>query len=499
MTMGPPPTVLTAAEAWQPLPAHEWNEAAARHLLQRIGFSATPAELARVLADGPVKSVERYFANMPALPKPRQIASLEADTPQMARRLASGSPEEKHRVQQDARERSREALFDLTIRWLQLARRPENSPAEKWLLFLSDVWVVGIDKVRNAALIYQHQDSIRRFALGSAVDLAKAMSRSPAMIAYLDLQQNKPGAPNENFARELFELFTLGEGHYTENDIKQAARAFTGYRQRQGEFVFVRRQHDHGRKTVFGQSGRFTGDDVIGLVFKQPAAGTFLPGEMIRFYLGETPLPAGHTAALGAWWAGTGHDLRKLAVKFFSSRAFFAPAYRGNYIKSPLQFYLGLAQDLGLSVAPLPRPLIGSLRAMGQMPFDPPNVRGWVGGRSWINSATLAARRQLISALLSPLDEANLNADEQMELAAAYADGVTNFTLDEARLAEWALLPAADRARELVRRHVPDLAGTKVEHQLATFLERSAQHSPAVAATRAALATLLESPNYQLC
>jgi hypothetical protein len=147
----------------------------------------------------------------------------------------------------------------------------------------------------------------------------------------------------------------------------------------------------------------------------------------------------------------------------------------------------------------LPRQLIGSLRSMGQTPYDPPNVRGWVGGRSWINSATLTARRQLIQALLQPLNEELLNGDEQIELAAAYADGVTNFTLDEAQLAQWAKLPPADRSRELIRRYVPALAGTELERQVTTFLERSARHSEAGPATRAALATLLESPSYQLC
>ncbi len=497
--MGPSPLPLTAVEAWQPLPATDWNEAAARHLLQRVGFSATPAELARVLQDGPVRSLERYFAAMPALPKPRQIANLERDYEDFPRRLAAGTPEEKRMLQQEARERSREAMFDFTIKWLQLASRPENSPAEKWLLFLSDVWVVGVEKVKNAALIYQHQNILRQAGLGSAVRLAKAVSRSPAMVIYLDLQQSRQEAPNENFARELFELFTLGEGNYTENDIKQAARAFTGYRQRQGEFTFVQRQHDNGSKTVFGHSGRFSGDDVIDLVFRQPAAGSFLPKEMVRFYLSENPLPAELTNALGTWWAGEGYDLRKLAVRFFSSRVFFDPAYRDGYIKMPIQFYVGLLQDLELSVAPLPRQLIGNLRAMGQMPFDPPNVRGWVGGRSWINSATLAARRQLIQALLSPLNENALNGDERIELAAAYADGVSNFTLDQARLAEWAKLPAADRAKQFIRRYVPDLAGTDMEKQVTAFLERSVQHSQAAGATRAALATLLESPNYQLC
>lgn len=490
---------LTPAEAWQPLPAADWNEAAARHLLQRIGFSATPAELARVLADGPVKSAERYFAKMPALPKPRQVSDLEDDYEGMTRRLTTGTPEERRMAQQESRERSREALADLTIKWLQLASRPESAPAEKWLLFLSDVWVVGIEKVRNAALIYQHIDILRRHALGSAPSLARAVSRSPAMVVYLDLQQSRQEAPNENFARELFELFTLGEGNYTEQDIKQAARAFTGYRQRQGEFNYVQRQHDGGEKTVFGRSGRFDGDDIIGLVYKQKAAGTFMPKEMVRFYLSDTPLPVDQTDALGAWWADTGYDLRKLAVKFFSSRAFFAPAHRDGFIKSPIQFYLGLVQDLELSVAPLPRQLLGALRSMGQMPFDPPNVRGWVGGRTWINSATLSARRQLISALLAPINEENLNGDEQIELAAAYADGVTNFTLDDARLATWSKLAAGDRARELVRRYVPDLAGTEVEKQFVTFLERGGRRDRPEIATRSALATLLESPNYQLC
>ncbi len=497
--MGQSAKPLGAAEAWQPLPTAEWDEAAARHLLQRTGFTATPAELGRALHDGPAQTVERYFAAMPALPKPRQIADLEANGPDLFRRIANGTPEEKRQAAQEAREQSREALFDLTIKWLQLASRTENSAAEKWLLFLSDVWVVGVEKVRNSALIYQHLDILRRGALGSAVNLAKAVSRSPAMIIYLDLQQSQPKAPNENFARELFELFTLGEGNYTENDIKQAARAFTGYRQREGSYIFAARQHDTGDKTLFGSTGAFGGDEVIDLVYQQKAAGTFLPKEMARFYLTENALPAAYTDELGNWWAGEGYDLRKLAVKFFTSRLFFAPAYRDSFIKSPIQFYLGLVQDLQLSVVPLPRQLLGALRSMGQMPFNPPNVRGWVGGRSWINSATLAVRRQLIQGLLSPINEGALNGDEQIELAAAYADGVTNFTLDDSRLAEWARLPAADRARSLVRRYVPDLAGTELEREVTAFLERGAQRGPAEAATRAALATLLESPSYQLC
>jgi uncharacterized protein (DUF1800 family) len=490
-------STLPPADAWQTLPAGLWDEAAARHLLQRVGFSAGPAELARTVKDGPVATLNRYFSKMPAFPKPRLVAGLQDDGPDLVRRMSEGDPEKKRAAAQNARERSREALLDMILKWLQLASLPANSPTEKWLLFLSDVWVVSLEKVKNAALIYQHQDLIRGHALGSAVDLAKSMSRSPAMVVYLDLQQSKRDAPNENFARELFELFTLGEGNYTENDIKQAARAFTGYRQRQGEFLFARRQHDDGRKTVFGETGDFNGDDIMDLVFRKKAASTFLPKEMVRFYLSDVPLPVAYTDSLGNIWARHGFDLRQLAVTFFSSRAFFSEDYRGTFIKSPVQFYLGLLQNLDLSVAPIPRQVVGPLRQMGQLPFDPPNVRGWIGGRAWINSATLAARRQLIDALLHPLNEAALNADDKVALTGAQSGGLTHFTLDEARVNAWAKLPPAEAAAQLVSRSLPGPGGDELRALVEKFLQDGSARPDA--AVRTALGALLESPDYQLC
>jgi uncharacterized protein (DUF1800 family) len=490
-------TSLPPVDAWQTLPASLWDESAARHLLQRVGFSATPPELARVLQDGPVTTLHRYFARMPDFPRPTQVAELAAESPRMARRLTQGAPDEKRQAQKEARERSRDALLDMTIKWLQLASRRENSAAEKWLLFLSDVWVVSIEKVKNAALIYQHQDILRRRALGSAVDLAKAMSRSPAMVVYLDLQQSKLDAPNENFARELFELFTLGEGNYTENDIKQAARAFTGYRQVQGEFIFARRQHDEGRKTVFGQTGNYDGDDIMDLIFRQKASSSFLPKEMVRFYLSDSPLPPAYTDSLGNIWARNGHDLRQLAVTFFSSRAFYAEEYRGGFIKSPVQFYLGLLQNLDLNVAPIPRQVLGPLRQMGQLPFDPPNVRGWIGGRAWINSATLAARRQLTDALLHPINAAALNADDTMALNNAASSGVTHFTLDEARVQAWAKLPPAEAATQLIACTLPGQSDDSLHARITAFLAQGGGNPEAT--LRTALSALLDSPDYQLC
>lgn len=490
---------LSPAEAWQPLPASEWNEAAARHLLSRIGWTATAAETARAVQDGPVPTLKRYFSQIPSFPKPPLVAKLEEDAPEIRQRIARGSEMERRMAARDGRERSREALAEMTIQWLNLAAKPENAPAEKWLLFLQDVWVVNWEKVKNTALLYQHQDWLRRGALAPYRDLAKAMSRSPAMVDFLDLQRSKAEAPNENFARELFELFTLGEGNYTEKDIKEAARAFTGYRQNLGKFAFVRRQHDDGTKTVFGQVGRFSGDDVIDLVFKQPAAGTFLPREMVKFYLSDTSIPEEYFAPLGEWWAGKDYRLGQLIGAFFGSRLFYAPEFRGNFIKSPLQFYLGLVQDLEIAPPPLPRRVLGSLRQMGQLPWGAPNVRGWVGGKHWINSATLATRRSVVNGLINPLQEDLLNGDERAALRKAGLD-LKSYTLSNERLDTWARLPAPDAARALLEFALPARAAdTALRDQLAQFLgpaEGTPRERPAL---RTALGTLLESPDYQLC
>lgn len=488
---------LTPQEAWQPLPASEWDEAAARHLLRRIGWTATPAETARALADGPAETLKRYFSAPHPFAKPALMAQLEADGPELLRGIARGDAEQRRLAAQDARERSREAIADMTIQWLQLAAKPDRAPFEKWCLFLQDVWVVGTDKVKNAALVYLHQDMIRRTALSTGPLLAKAMSRSPAMIVYLDLQQSKAEAPNENFARELFELFTLGEGNYTETDIKQAARAFTGYRQVAGRYTFQRRQHDTGTKTIFGETANFDGDGVIDLVFRQKAAGTFIPREMVKFYLSETPLPTEYTDAIGDGWAKHDYKFGALLGAFFCSRLFYAEEFRGNFIKSPLQYYLGLAQDLDLTPPPLARQVIGALRSMGQMPYNPPNVRGWVGGRNWINSATLATRRSVANAMLNPLNEATLNADEVFELDVAATNGVANFTLSPERLDAWAKLPAADAARALLDLALPAQPDPVLASELTAFLAKGT--AAPRARVRTALTTLLESPDYQLC
>ncbi len=487
------------ADAWEPLPPSAFDAAAARHLLRRATWSATPAEVDRAVREGLTATLDRLFSSeIVPFPKPPAIAKLETEAPELARRIRAAAPPEKRELQREAREASQQAFRDLSIQWLQFASQPAVAAQEKWMLFLSDVYVVGYEKVRNAAHLFDHIALLREHGFRRAPALTKAVSRSSAMIRYLDLQDSRRDAPNENFARELFELFVLGEGNYTERDIQEAARAFTGYRQRDGEFVFVRRQHDAGSKTIFGRTAPFSGDEVIELAYKQPAAATWLPHELARFYLADSPLPHEQFASLGDWWRAQNFDLRALAHRFFGSRLFFEPYHRGNYIKSPIQFYLGLIQDLKLEVAPFARQVLGSLRQMGQNPFNPPNVRGWVGGRQWINSATLAARRQLVHVLLQPINEASLNGDEQRDLAAAREAGRARFTVAPAYLDTLSRLSAEELAAQLIEAFLSGETSPAVRSDIETFLTDDAS-APAPRRLRAVLTALLQSPQYQLC
>jgi uncharacterized protein (DUF1800 family) len=273
------------------------------------------------------------------------------------------------------------------------------------------------------------------------------------MVRYLDLNRNRKQAPNENFARELFELFCLGEGNYTEQDVKEAARALTGYAlEKDGQVHFRQGRHDTSRKTIFGVTGRHDLPKLIELVFQQPAAARFLPRELARGYLTDAGLPDELIQPLADDWRASGFSIPRLLARFFLSRIFHDPAFRGNMIKAPVHYYIGLLQDLDLDVFPSPRRAGNLVRLMGQAFLNPPNVRGWVGGRQWINSATLAARRQLVQGLLEPVPAGRLNADEKRALEHAAAVGADRFTVAAGRLEKLAGLAPVELAGQFARR-----------------------------------------------
>lgn len=445
--------------------------------------------------EGLEKTIDRLFPRRPVIwEPPASIAELENETKQRFSEMENASRGARQQVRNELREKSRAVAQELALSWMQHARVPQNAVFEKWVFCLSDVYVVAEQKVRSAVLLHRHQDVLRRHALGPAPALTKAVSRSPAMVIYLDLQGSRRDQPNENFARELFELFVLGEGNYAEADIKEAARAFVGYRQVVGDFRYFRRQADLGRKTVFGQTGRFDGDDIIDLAYQQPAARCFLPGEMVRYYLTADGLNPTDLAPLADYWHAHDYDLRTLLTRFFSSEAFYADAFRGNYIKSPIQFSLGLAQDLGIDPLPVPRLTLNTLRGMGQALFNPPNVRGWVGGQSWINSTTLAARRNAVNLALNGVPERTLNADDRLAIEQAHAAGHGPFTPTPAYLSRWVGADPASTARNAADHLLPHpvpAAGLRI---ITNLLRRGRPEQ-----SRQALQILLSVPDYNLC
>ena len=489
--------MLTPAEAWQPLPAAEWDHAAARHLALRLGYSAAPALVAKIEQAGPQAAVGAALGRILPFEAPGAVVEMQATLAEYRETIDQLEEKEARQLRQKRQRTARESHAAFALAWYAFARQPAHSPQEKLVQFFENIWVVSYQTVNHPPALYEHQDRIRRHLHGSYPALCAQLALSPAMVRYLNLGQNRKGRPNENFARELFELFTLGEGHYTENDIKEAARALTGYTiDREGEVRFVERRHDTGRKTVFGQTGRFGLPEILALIFQQPAAARFLPREMVRAYLTEEGLSDALLEPLAQEWKATGFSIPFLVSRLFTARIFYDPAFRGTMIKSPVQYYLGLLQDLELDVFPSPRRSSQPLRLMGQTFFMPPNVRGWVGGRHRINSATLAARLQLVRSLLGPVRHDQLNADEVAALERAEAEGRTRFSVSRETL-DWILQTPPDQLAKSFAERFYAAPGESLLPALIADLEREKQSGRRAAV--AFLVAALSAPAYHLC
>ena len=271
--------------------------------------------------------------------------------------------------------------------------------AERMTLFWHNHFTSSQQKVRYARLMYRQNVLLREHALGNFATLLHAVSKDPAMIIYLDSATNRKDKPNENFAREVMELFTLGEGNYTEADIREAARAFTGWSLEQDTMEFRNRPflHDSGDKTVLGQRGRFDGDDVLDILLAQPKAAEYIVGKMWREFVSPEPESV-EVRRIAATFRDSRYDIRAALRELLLSAAFWKEANRAVLVKSPVEFVVGSLRQFDMSaddVASLAMVMAG----LGQNLFAPPNVKGWPGGEAWINSATLLARKQFIERL----------------------------------------------------------------------------------------------------
>lgn len=396
------------------LPLTAWagiGEEGARHLLSRTGFGANPAQIAVYAPLSRQQAVDRLLdhASDKAISAPPSWVHEPFDRP--------GKPnlteDEKKALQKERNEHAQE----LRGWWLEEMRSTPSPLTEKMTLFWHNHFVSGLDKVGVPQLMYQQNVLLRHQALGNFGQLLHAIARDPAMMRYLDTVNNRKGQPNENFAREVMELFTLGEGHYSEQDIREAARAFTGWSLgKDFQFVYRPNQHDNGDKTIFGQQGNFDGDDVLDMLLRQPQTARFVTIKLWKTLVSPTPNEA-DIQRLSALFYRDNYAIRPLLRAMLLTPAFWQS--QGQLIKSPLELTVGTLVTFDLT-PPDWRALAGLNRQLGQDVFNPPNVKGWPGGEVWINSATLLTRKQFLDRLshdAAPIRNNFVKADGQMDEA----------------------------------------------------------------------------------
>ena len=353
-----------------------------RHLYARAGFGLSPGEWLERRQLSVTQSVDHLFeATATAAP----IAFLEPETDADADRQAM-------------RKLQRQLVGQHATEWLLRMADPEESDLlEKVSLF----WH-GHFACRSVfgKLAVDQLNTIRQHALGPFRDLCVGIARNPAMIRYLNNQQNRKNSPNENFARELMELFTIGRGNYSEQDIKESARAFTGWSSNlQGNFVFRRGQHDFGEKTFFGRSGRFDGEDIIDILLEQRTTADFLVRKFWRYFV-STTYDEGIIAELSRFYYDSGYHTGQLLRRIFTADWFYEDRFQRCQIKSPVVLIANMIRTLDVQLSD-DNAYLFVLRALGQQLFNPPNVAGWPGGRAWIDNATLMTRLNLGATVLT--------------------------------------------------------------------------------------------------
>jgi uncharacterized protein (DUF1800 family) len=389
----------------------------ARHLLSRASFGATPAEIRALELLDYTAAVDGLLAN------PRR----EATTP--APVWIGMGPEELQRLQKAAQAQRKQGVDGkkleviLPVReqgrelrnwWVDEMIMTDQPLVERMTLFWHGHFTSSLMKVRYPSALFRQNALFRREALGNYASLLRAVARDPAMLIYLDGRGSVARQPNENFARELLELFTLGEGRYGEADIRAAARAFTGWSvdRESGQFVEQPGRHDDGQKTFLGKSGRFGGDDILTILLAHPRSAEMIVEKLWREFVSLKPDPA-EVSRLAAAFRQGGYEIKPLMRALLLSAAFRDPANRGGLIKSPVDLIVGSVRVLGLPV-PEKTGLVRMLQGLGQVPFDPPNVKGWAGGESWISTYTLLLRQQFLRRMIEATSVAPMESGLRM-------------------------------------------------------------------------------------
>ncbi len=401
----------------------------ARHLLLRTGFGAMPGEVAQLLPLTREQAVDLILSRVrtvprtplpdwaddyvapPVPPKPQPLpVSVDQDALKDYQKSLQDYQDALRSYQDTMRQRSK----DLLEWWYGEMIATDSPLTERMVLFWHGHFTSAMDKVGVPYFMLRQNLLLRTYALGNFRELVHRIARDPAMLIYLDGQGNLKTHANENFARELMELFTLGEGNYTEQDVRETARAFTGWRvdHATGRAVFDPRLHDDGLKTILGSTGHWDGDDAIDIILDQPEAPRFIVTELWRELVSPTPDPA-QVQALADDFRASDYQLAPLLRSLLLCAAFWSTPARGAMVKSPVQLAIGTARLVGLDPSEAAQ-LAAAVAPMGEQLFDPPTVKGWPSGDAWLTSATLLARETAVRRLPNPvLAAAEAGLEEQ--------------------------------------------------------------------------------------
>lgn len=387
------------------------SAADARHLLSRTGFMPSPGELQPWVGMPAEAAVDKLLA---AALRAKPFNPAPAFTQEALRtpygRLADDD------ARKAARQQSRADTVALAAWWLQEMRDTPTPLAERMVLFWHNHFATSAQKVQQPQGMYIQHQLLRQHALGSFRELLQGVARDPAMLIYLDGAANRASAPNENFAREVMELFTLGEGQYGERDIKEAARAFSGWTvDRETWRAQLRpRQHDGGEKTLFGRTARFDTTSALDTMLEQPAAARFITTKLWREFVSPTPNSAG-VEGIAQRFRSSGWRTEVAVRELLLSEAFWADESRAALIKSPVELAVGTLRQFDIQLDNT-LPLVALTSRLGQMLFLPPNVKGWPGYTDWINSTSLLNRKRFTERLFRGLDMNNMGGGRGFDM-----------------------------------------------------------------------------------
>ncbi|MDP7009349.1 MAG: DUF1800 domain-containing protein [Phycisphaerales bacterium] len=411
-----------ASSSLKKLDSSTFDEWKAQHLLNRAGFGGTQRQITILAGMGLDKAVE-YMIEYDRVKDPSPVKSeafdndimrpLNQSERQMVKTARRGGDEatlEMFRQERQRRQRAdRKQVSEMEEWWLKRMIETPRPLEEKLTLFWHGHFATGYRTIENSFHMYQQNAFFRTFAMGNfKEDLVRGIVHDPAMIQYLNNHQNRKEAPNENLARELMELFTLGEGEgYTEDDIKEGARTLTGYTFDDDSFSFNRTQHDTGVKTIFGRRGQFDGDDFVDLIFTRPSVSTYIIWKLYRFFINDLPHGPTREATnyvnqLASVFKRNKWNIKSVMKAMLLSEHFYDEQNVQTIIKSPIQL---IVQAMRTVNPPDRKKLLRTLslasNLMGQKLFAPPSVKGWDGGRAWISTSTMFMRQNTLLFLLT--------------------------------------------------------------------------------------------------